>query len=234
MKKINSNVINQIHPDSLRINIAEIEEDDVAEQTSKLFYPFQLSRTLEPYRGHFILGSHFQGYGGVPEHHEVLGQEIHYYRWMPTFHLGKISEAGQIVLAEKGRSVLSVNTDRKFAEYSMDVGIAVNNSNMPLFGLMSYWVGSDEEILAFKRALWPQIRDRPIDNMLRSLARKKVKDKQMSKDYLEDLELKIRGCRRSDEARAYASQVKAIIPKYGSTESFVYPAEEESVKTILV
>jgi hypothetical protein len=234
MKKINSNLINQIEPDSLRINIAEIE-DDVAEKTSKLFYPFQLSRALEPYRGHFILGNHFQGYGGTPEYHEVLGQEIRYCRWLPTFLLGKISEAKPTVLVEKsGREVLSVNTDKNFAEYSMDVGIAVNNSNMPVFQLMSYWVGSDEEMLAFKRALWPQIRDRPIDDMLRSLARKEVKDKQMSKDYLEGLELKIRRCRRSDEARAYTSQVKAIIPKHESTESFVYPVEEEKVKSVLV
>jgi len=235
MKKINSNLINQIEPNSIRSIMDETERGDLADKTSKIFYPYKLSQALEPYRSQFILGSHFQGYKGTPEYHEVLGQKIRYYKWLPTFLLGKISEAKPLILAEKNRrEVLSVNTNKKFAEYSIDVGVAVNNSNMPLFGLMSYWVGSDEEILAFKRALWPQIRDRPIDNMLRSLTRKKIKDKQMSKNYLEGLELKIRRCRRSDEARAYASQVKAIIPKHGSTESFVYPVEEESVKTILV
>jgi hypothetical protein len=80
MKKINSNLINQIEPSSIRDTIRsiadEMEGGDLAEKTSKIFYPLKLSRELEPYIGQFILGSHFQGYGGTPEHDEVLGQKI--------------------------------------------------------------------------------------------------------------------------------------------------------------
>ena len=204
-----------------------------------------LSRVLKPFRGQYILGNYFVGYGGKRENwseglYTYPGDiKTFYSSWLPRFFLGKISEKKPTVFVEQDelsrKYKMIINTDNKLVGYEEFWNVVyVNRNNMPILP-MAYWVGSDEELIAFNRALSPKVKERPIEKMLTKLILEKIWDDEMHSIEYWILEGKIRSHQKKiDDAIKYANQVKKMIPERRSEADMLVATEEKKARTILV